>query len=100
MVNKKFEFTGEEKTVDGVLLKRIRAKNAFGIVAKGEVGGFIEAEKNLNSCGNAWVSGDARVTQRLQRLRNQRTFSQRARTGNPREESRGVRRIDDGEGLK
>lgn len=65
---KKYEFTGETKIVAGVTLKRIRALISFGFVAKGEIGGFIEDEKNLshdgNACvtGNAWVTGNARVT--------------------------------------
>ena len=61
---KRWEFTGEEKTVLGVVLKRIRATVEFtlkcGIKVKaGENGGWIEKEENLS--GNAWVSGDARV---------------------------------------
>lgn len=40
----KYEFTGKTKVVDGVTLRRIRAATAFGIVIKGEVGGWIESE--------------------------------------------------------
>lgn len=59
---KKYEFTGETKIVAGVTLKRIRALIGFGDVVKGEVGGFIEDEKNLSHNGNAWVADNARVT--------------------------------------
>lgn len=59
---KKYEFTGETKVVVGVTLKRIRALIGFGDVVKGEVGGFIEDEKNLSHNGNAWVADNARVT--------------------------------------
>lgn len=59
---KKYEFTGETKVMAGVTLKRIRALISFGFVAKGEIGGFIEDEKNLSHGGNAWVTGNARVT--------------------------------------
>ena len=59
---KKYEFTGETKVVNGTTLKRIRALVSFGDVVKGEVGGFIKDEKNLSHNGNAWVTGDARVT--------------------------------------
>lgn len=45
---KKYEFTGETKIVVGVTLKRIRALISFGFVVKGEIGGFIEDEKNLS----------------------------------------------------
>ena len=58
---KKYEFTGETKIVVGVTLKRIRALISFGFVVKGEIGGFIEDEKNLSHDGNAWVAGNARV---------------------------------------
>ena len=58
---KKYEFTGEVKVKFGVTLKRIKALIDFGIVKKGELGGFIEKEENLSQIGNAWVSGDARV---------------------------------------
>lgn len=61
---KHWEFTGEEKTVLGATLKRIRATSkftlAFGIaIEAGENGGWIEKEENLSE--NAWVSGDAMV---------------------------------------
>lgn len=64
---KKYEFTGEVKVVFGVTLHRIRAAVSFGIVIKGELGGWIEKEENLSQngnawvCGNAWVYGNARV---------------------------------------
>lgn len=59
---KKYEFTGETKVMAGVTLKRIRALISFGFVAKSEIGGFIEDEKNLSHGGNAWVTDNARVT--------------------------------------
>lgn len=59
---KKYEFTGETKVIAGVTLKRIRALISFGFIVKGEIGGFIESEKNLSHDGNAWVSDNARVT--------------------------------------
>ena len=58
----KFEFTGETKVVLGITLKQIRALVSLGAVAKGEIGGWIEKEGNLSQlCGDAWVSGNARV---------------------------------------
>ena len=58
----KYEFTGETKVFFGVTLKRIRALVSFGIVVKGELGGWIESDKNLSQVsGNAWVSGNALV---------------------------------------
>ncbi|MCR4307084.1 MAG: hypothetical protein NUV80_00830 [Candidatus Berkelbacteria bacterium] len=45
----------------GVTLYRIEAVTDFGIVRKGEKGGFIEKEENLSQEGNAWVYGNALV---------------------------------------
>ena len=59
---KKYELTEETKVIAGVTLKRIRALISFGFVAKGEIGGFIEGEKNLSHDGNAWVADNAWVT--------------------------------------
>ncbi len=62
--NAKFEATGETKEWLGITLHRIRATAdiaAFGIVA-GTLGGWIEKEECLSVYGNAWVSGDARVS--------------------------------------
>ena len=58
---KKYEFTGEVKVVFGITLHRIRAAVSFGVVVKGELGGWIEKEENLSQNGNAWVYGDAKV---------------------------------------
>ena len=58
---KKYEFTGEVKVGLGVTLHRIRAAVSFGIVVKGELGGWIEKEDNLSQNGNAWVFGNAEV---------------------------------------
>ena len=63
---KKFEFTGETKTLfDGTVLHRIKAlvriEFAWMVVEIGELGGWIEKENNLSHDGNAWVYGDAEV---------------------------------------
>ena len=58
---KKYEFTGEVKVECGVTLHRIRAVVSFGIVVKGELGGWIEREDNLSQYGDAWVYGNAKV---------------------------------------
>ena len=61
-MNKKYELTSETKVVFGVTLYRIRALVSFGIVSAGDVGGFVESEKNLEANGNAWVYGNAQVS--------------------------------------
>ena len=62
---KKYEFTGETKTVElkseTVTLHRIKAVAEFGSVGIGDFGGWIEKEKNLSHEGMAWVCGNAEV---------------------------------------
>jgi len=57
----KFKLTSETKVFLGRTLYRIEALIDFGIVKKGELGGYVEKETNLSQNGNAWVSDDARV---------------------------------------
>ena len=57
----KYELTKETVPWMGRTLYRIRATASFGIVIKGELGGFIESDKNLSTAGDAWVYGNARV---------------------------------------
>ena len=62
---KKFEFTGETKTINlffrTATLHRIRAVAEFGLVKIGDFGGWIEKEENLSHEGKAWVWGNAEV---------------------------------------
>ena len=73
---KKYELTGEFiEHWSGKKLYRIRSLVSFGVVVAGQLGGFVESEKNLDQSlsgdarvygdawvyGNAWVSGDAWV---------------------------------------
>nr|DAF49599.1 MAG TPA: LbetaH [Myoviridae sp. ctuev19] len=60
-MNKKYEFTGEEKVIDTHTLHRIRAVRDFGVVKAGDLGGWIEGEDNLSHDGYAWVYGEALV---------------------------------------
>ena len=59
---KKYELTAESIVEFDRTLFRIKALVAFGNVEEGELGGFVEKEENLDQSGNAWVSGDARVS--------------------------------------
>lgn len=61
MNNKKYEFTGESKELNGVTLHRIRAIKDFRNVKAGDLGGWIEKESNLSHYGDAWVYGNAEV---------------------------------------
>ena len=60
--NKKFKLTKESKTFLGIKMFRIQALVSFGIVEKGEKGGFVEKAKNLSVSGDARVYGNARVS--------------------------------------
>ena len=58
---KKYELTEETKVIDGKTLFRIRALRSFGDIKAGDLGGFIENERNLSHEGNAWVNGDGLI---------------------------------------
>lgn len=62
--NEKYESTGETKrNLYGVLLHRIRAVRditCIGVQA-GDLGGWIESEKNLSASYNCWISDEAEV---------------------------------------
>lgn len=69
---KKFEFTGETKVLCWCTLRRIRALVDIPThcVKKGDLGGWIENDKNLSHDGNAVVC-DAERTKRIRAcLRN------------------------------
>ena len=58
----KYELTDETKVFYGVTLHRIRALTAVGVLAAaGQLGGWVESEKNLEQSGDAWVYGNAQV---------------------------------------
>ena len=62
---RKYEFTGETKTInigaEQITLHRIRATRDFGDVKTGDLGGWIEDERNLSHTGNCWINDDAAV---------------------------------------
>jgi hypothetical protein len=57
----KYKLTEQTKEVFGITLYRIQALKDFTCVKKGEIGGWIESERNLSQNGDAWVSGNAQV---------------------------------------
>ena len=59
----KYAMETTTKTIGSVNLHRIRATRSIPKwnVKKGDIGGWIETEKNLSQDGDAWVSGDAWV---------------------------------------
>jgi len=60
-MDKKYEMTNEVIEFEGRILHRIRALKDFEFAKKGDLGGFIEKEKNLSQEGNAWVRDNVKV---------------------------------------
>lgn len=58
---KKYELTDATKVINGVTLHRIRALIDIPVhgVKAGDLGGWIEAERNLSQKGAAWVADEA-----------------------------------------
>ncbi|BFH16535.1 hypothetical protein WDD9_005651 [Paenibacillus melissococcoides] len=63
MTERKYEFTGETTTdiAEGATLHRIRAVRDFGDVKAGELGGWVESEKNLGHSGDCWVYDESAI---------------------------------------
>ncbi|CAB4144433.1 hypothetical protein UFOVP455_42 [uncultured Caudovirales phage] len=57
----KYKLTDETIEHNGRRLYRIQALKDFGNVKAGELGGYVESEKNLSQEGNCWVSHTAKV---------------------------------------
>ena len=61
-MQKKYEFiAGDSVQVGHRRLFRIRALRDFGQIRRGDVGGYLEGEANLDHNGHAWVSDVAQV---------------------------------------
>jgi predicted acyltransferase (DUF342 family) len=57
----KYKLTDETIKHNGRTLYRIQALKDFGDVKAGDLGGWIESERNLSQDGNCWVYDDAWV---------------------------------------
>lgn len=64
----------DTKAFFGRTLFRIQALNSFGDVQEGDLGGYIEKEKNLSHDGNAWVYNNAQVFDEAQVCGNAKIF--------------------------
>ena len=71
---KKYELTDETIEVYGTALHRIKALKDFGNVKKGELGGYVESERNLSQEGNCWVYGNAEVYDNAEVCGNAKVF--------------------------
>lgn len=73
---------------NGVKLYQIKALRSFGTIKAGDLGGFIESEKNLSQKGNSWVYwnalvyGDARVYENAQVFGNAQVYENAEVYGN------------------
>ncbi len=61
-MSRKYELLDESIEVDGFTLHRIRAlRDIPGVAKEGELGGFVQDERNLSHEGRCWISEQARV---------------------------------------
>ena len=60
-MEKKYILTDDVIDFNSHTLHRIKAVRDFDCVKAGDLGGFIESEKNLDHDGDAWVTGNAWV---------------------------------------
>lgn len=63
---KKYELTSVKKVIHGVPVRRICALYGFSAsngrtVKPGDMGGWVQSERNLSQFGNAWIFDDAAV---------------------------------------
>ncbi len=65
---KKYEFTDETKTVNGIKLHRIRR------LSDGKLGGFIQSEHNLSHDGDCFVYDDSCVFDRVRVYGNAQVY--------------------------
>lgn len=61
MEQKKYELTEETMCFDGATLHRIKALKDFGDAVAGELGGWVESEKNLSQSGDCWINMEAKA---------------------------------------
>jgi carbonic anhydrase/acetyltransferase-like protein (isoleucine patch superfamily) len=63
MIDKKYKL-GESEQFGGRIFFRIVALRAFNDVSIGDIGGWIQAEKNLSHDDNSWIYDEAHVSDR------------------------------------
>ncbi|HEO7337244.1 TPA: hypothetical protein VBE89_000743 [Streptococcus agalactiae] len=82
---KKYELLKDDTIeVAGKTLFRIKALISFKDIRKGEIGGYVEAERNLSQSDNAWVTGNAWVCDDACVTGNARVSGNACVTGNAR----------------
>lgn len=67
-MEKKYEITTNELTIDGRKFFQIKSLRGFGSIVAGKLGGYVEGEHNLSQEGTCWIDSgvilmdNARVT--------------------------------------
>jgi len=85
MMEKKFELTEETQIFfKDVTLHRIRALRDFSDVKKGDLGGWIQKEKNLSHEGDCWIYDNAIVMNDARVLHNARMYDNARMSDNSR----------------
>ena len=69
-IEKKYELIPSDK--EG--LYRIKALKDFGNVKNGDIGGYVEGEKNLSQYGDCWIYDNAIVSDNAQVCNNARVY--------------------------
>lgn len=85
IVYKKYRLTEETKILEnGTVLYRIQALRSFGNVKKGDLGGWIEKEKNLSHFENCWAYDNAQIYDNAYLFGNAEVFGDAHVHGNTR----------------
>ena len=77
-IEKKYELIPSDK--EG--LYRIKALKDFNDVKKGDIGGYVEGEKNLSQLGDCWIYDNAIVSDNAQVCNNARVYDNAKVYGN------------------
>ena len=81
-MEKKYKLTEESISFNGRTLYRIESLRDFGLIKKGQKGGFIESEYNLSHEGDSWVYDDAKVYDNAEVCGNARVLDNAKVSGN------------------
>lgn len=68
----KYELTNETINFNGKVLYRIKSLRDLECVRKGEIGGYVESERNLSQYGECWVGGNSKVYEKARIIENAR----------------------------
>lgn len=71
----KYELINKTTNYLGKTLYRIKALKSFSNVTKGDLGGYVQSDKNLSQIGNCWIYGNAKVFGKAVISGNARIFS-------------------------